>query len=500
MQSLKKNEKGFTLLGVLMVLMIFSILGISILGITMNSVKVSSGERDDQAVFYIAEAGVVEKVSEIEGVVVLAFEEVTERYNRLTTKEQEIFNFKSEFYNEVMRKVSVKPTKLSTFKSNFGERPEATVTVIPQGDGNPPMYKVVSEGEIGGKNRTVVQQVSIDFEESENAKLIPSGLGIYSSDEMEINNGTIEGDLILTSNNCNTIKITGNPTIIGKIKIPQGGCAKALRAETWWINNNKPNIERHNEIFDFPLPRFPDFPTSYPELSNQKVGQHNLVLNGTINITDYRVANHTMQLDRNYKINNINFNSNRELTLDVGNKDISIVVNRISGEGHLHVKGNGTLTIYLKDNIELSGGINEHGSDNLFIYVGPSLNAKSPKVVKNSTYKTSNASVYAVDADIDLRGSGGLVGNIITGGKNVTVTGHSSGSAHTGHVVYAPNANVLLTGSGSLIGSIISKTFKIEGGAKVISKKKDSGHDPFFPENDKSHSKMSVNLSPLIEK
>ena len=51
--------------------------------ITSNSVKTSTGERDDQSVFYIAEAGIAVEMKEIE-------ETITEVYD-ITKTEAEFF-------------------------------------------------------------------------------------------------------------------------------------------------------------------------------------------------------------------------------------------------------------------------------------------------------------------------------------------------------------------------------------------------------------------------
>lgn len=167
MKLFTRSEDGFTLLGVLMVLAIFSILGFSILAVTAGSVKLSDSERDDQSVFYIAEAGLVEKVAEIEGIVDSAYEKVSDRYNRLTSKEKANFDFEVEFYKEVTEKILLGTTKLSAFESNFEENPEATVSISRINTENPPSYKVESEGKIGKSKRKVYTVVSLNWDENE---------------------------------------------------------------------------------------------------------------------------------------------------------------------------------------------------------------------------------------------------------------------------------------------------------------------------------------------
>ena len=111
----------------------------------------------------------------------------------------------------------------------------------------------------------------------------------------------------------------------------------------------------------------------------------------------------------NSKINNIILSGDAKLTFNIGNKDISIVVNKISGGGHLNIIGKGKLTIYLIDNIRY-GHVNSNGNNNLYIYIGPSETQSSPKTVKSSDYGNFNASIYAIDANIKLVGSGKIKG------------------------------------------------------------------------------------------
>ncbi|TSI10135.1 hypothetical protein [Lysinibacillus sp. BW-2-10] len=54
------NERGFSLVIALMTLVVLSVIGISIFSISNNTSKAAEWERDDQAVYYIAEAGLVE--------------------------------------------------------------------------------------------------------------------------------------------------------------------------------------------------------------------------------------------------------------------------------------------------------------------------------------------------------------------------------------------------------------------------------------------------------
>src|SRR4051812_42718631 len=65
-RSLRENERGFTLIAVLVVLVVLTVLTISVLTVTSNSMKTSTGERNDQSAYYIAEAGATIVMANIE--------------------------------------------------------------------------------------------------------------------------------------------------------------------------------------------------------------------------------------------------------------------------------------------------------------------------------------------------------------------------------------------------------------------------------------------------
>lgn len=461
-----KDEFGYTLPIVLLILVVFSILGMSLISVTMNSLKLSDNERKDQAVYYIAESGATVVLAEIETLVkTLSSRPDIKNENDFFIKlEQGILN------NKV----------LSEFEKNSGEIPNAAVSVkLLEVDEilKERTYKITSKGKVGKGTRTVEGNFKVSFNAGKSISL-PTSLGVFSSNKILLSNGTVEGNLILNNYSSKGIEITGNPTVTGEIIVPVASGNNVFSAPSWWIENNKPKILKEHQYVEYPLPPFPEFPTNFSPLPNMNVGNHPVVLDKNINITNYVVENHKITLDKDYDINNITFNSNRKLTFIV-NQDRSIVVNSINGSGHLHVEGSGKLTIYLKENIQIDGHLNPQNTNNLFIFMGPSKNPSTPKTLKSSDYAQFNASIYAKDANIEIVGSAGVTGHVVTGGQSVKFSGGTQASAN-GTVVFAPNAEVELVGSGTLRGGVISKTFKIEGGAKVISNNIDLSKSPFW--------------------
>lgn len=464
---LGKNEKGYTLVIVLMMMMVFSILGMSVIAMSTNSVNMSSGERQDQAVYYIAESGVTTRMSEISVLIKsISDDPAIQNGNEFFTKLER---------NIIMEKI------INNYEMNHGESPVARVSVKlveTLDDAKVRRYEITSLGKIGNRTRTVGGSFIVSYSGG-NSILLPKNLGIYSNSKILLTNGTIEGNLILNQYSVSGVEISGNPTVKGDIFVPKNSAANVFNAPEWWIDQNKPKILKEHVSTEFPLPPFPDqFPTNFAKMGDKKVNDHPVVSANNINITHSAVADYKITLDKNYEFNDITFNSNRKLTFIV-NEDRSIVVNNISGNGHLQIEGTGKLTIYLKDNIQIDGHLNPQKKDNLFIYLGPSKIRSNPKILKSSNYAEFNASVYAKDANVEIVGSAGVNGHIITGGNSVKLSGGTSATAK-GTVVFAPNADVEVTGSGILKGGIISQTFTMRGGAKVIGDTVNLDEIPFF--------------------
>ena len=125
-----------------MVLITFSILGFSIIAMASSSVKLSDNERDDQSVFYIAEAGLTVKIEEIE-------ETVADVYSRTGTEAEFFYTLNSKIIE-----VS-KPSTAIFEKTIHGKEPKALITVEELNTGNPREYKVGSIGTIGDSSRSV---------------------------------------------------------------------------------------------------------------------------------------------------------------------------------------------------------------------------------------------------------------------------------------------------------------------------------------------------------
>lgn len=201
---LYKENHGFTLVGVLMVLVLLSVLGLSIMMITSNFVKISTGERDDQSVFYIAEAGLVRSGVRMDDEVNLA---LIEALLKIAENEKKELQFRDEpediFYEIVERSISTGEFSIGGFDPHFDEpNPFAKVTVT----GNGKNYTIRSVGYIGEKKRTVSRNVQVLFDPNmvpkpgvNNTKRpLNSCFALYTSGSVNAGSGTINGDVYST--------------------------------------------------------------------------------------------------------------------------------------------------------------------------------------------------------------------------------------------------------------------------------------------------------------
>src|SRR5699024_7635281 len=144
----QNRESGYILVGVLLAVTILAVVGTSLVTLSTNSVKTSTVERDNQAVYYIAEAGLNHLANEFEE----AVEEIYEK-NHVKTEE--------EFYNEI-EKFNYLAVEYDNFEKVNDFKPKALLD-IEKIDGEAGLYKMISTGYIGDEKRSVTQEVQVEW-------------------------------------------------------------------------------------------------------------------------------------------------------------------------------------------------------------------------------------------------------------------------------------------------------------------------------------------------
>lgn len=441
---LPKNEKGSALVLTMMVLLVLSVLGVAVLSVSVANLKTGLVEREFQSSYYISEAGAVYYMQDIKADVVSS---------TATTADQFFSAVES---GRVLHTVSLDS---GFFEEEYGSTPKAEVTLkrINMTETNPRTYEMVSKGIIDNFSRTVVKTFAIEWSESIDLSNL---MTVFSLEQMTINNGTIVGPIGTNYIASNAINITGWPTI-QDYYLRTGS---AINASEWW--NNKGNKLNLTEVRNYPLPAFPSFPQVSDCTPQPSIYRSGGVAPYTVNLTSDYVY-----------IPRIDIYSDRILNIDLNGGDRKLLIDDINvDQGKIIILGSGSLEIYLKNNIVMGGGsiINDPASESISdieaavnkvdIYV---KGTDSDSTYKNITLAGSQkiyGSLFAEDANIDMKAGTGFQGSIVTGGISLNING---GTSIISQMIYAPNTNVSLTHGGKVNGPIISKTFYMDGGAKV---------------------------------
>jgi hypothetical protein len=301
-------------------------------------------------------------------------------------------------------------------------------------------------------------------------------MSVFSDGQITLENGNIYGPIGTNATGSDAILVTGNP-YIEDINLLNG--AGMVTPSASWLNTwdfafnnltlNAPKI--------YELPAFPPFPV-YGKMADVNLGGFKVINGGSVLVTDYRAEGYVLNLNNNAYIPKIQINSNRNLYINVGNTDKSIVVDDIILDaGHIHLIGDGKLTIFLKNNITLSAGsgINRPANESneaeaieaiehLSFYMKGSVEGVPHKTLEMAGSQKIYGSLFAEDANIIVSGGAGFQGSVVTGGENVAIDG---GTSVVTSLFFAPNAAVILSGGGTVHGPIISNTFILSGGATV---------------------------------
>lgn len=270
---------------------------------------------------------------------------------------------------------------------------------------------------------------------------------------------SIIGDVGTNAVTAGAVHFNGNPQITGGLTVgPDGDPDEVLEAPDWKGNNDwiQGGLSSASEPFEFELPPFPEFPPqTNPANPINLSGLSSTTLPGSDLVNKY--------------IPEIKITGDNTLTIDTQGNDMELHIGDLNiQQGHLEFIGGGEVTLKIEDNLTVNGSSTLNGpgdTDNLLTYY------KGTNEVNLGGATDFNSDLFAETADIKLAGSGGLQGDVITGGDNVTITGAADAISR---VIYGPNADVELTGSGSVRGSIVSDTFSARGNSSVTFEGDDS--------------------------
>jgi hypothetical protein len=258
----------------------------------------------------------------------------------------------------------------------------------------------------------------------------------------------IVGDAGVNSISAGAVSISSASRIDSSLSIGPGGSQATVVVGAGTIGGEVVNLP---QIKNYPLPDFPEYPA-----------KNDIVSNITISGGGGPVTLNHANYDGKY-IPTLRIQSNKVLQLTTDNVDRVLHVGHLDiSQGHLDIIGTGKLTIYVENQITLGGSSSANRNrlpETMFIFY------KGTNELNFGGSTGFRGGLYAETADITLTGSGGIQGNIITGGDTVNISGNAEA---TSRVVYAPNAAVNLSGSGRVRGSVVSNTFSAIGNTRVV--------------------------------
>ncbi len=459
LRLIKNENSGFALLSVLIVLLVVSLLGITLIGTTTANLKLTSVERDYQATYYIAESGSTYVLNEVTKII----------------NETQAINA-NDFFTKINEKLAEIPNTYSDFEESFGQIPKAHLQIFKLSsidssqlcgnhvDKQSQGYKVISEGEIGKRSRIVERSFCVNWNINQNGNLpfvLLENNAVFSHDKILLGS-SITGNIGTNSTIPGSIYVNSGGTLTGSIyKVQEASSNIVEKPQN--KNFNRPFIDLPNAMNYKGFLDFPSFPEGLPTFNNLRI-EGDAINDKTISSNGY--------------YQNITVTSGRTLTIDVGNENRIIrVADLVINQGNINIIGSGTLTLYIENSLLITGGskVNATSSYNPEIL---SIYLKGTTPLDMGGKSKLVGSIFSASADINIKGSAEVNGHILTGGNNVVIDGQ--GSAANG-LVFSPNAHVQLTGSGSVVGSVISNNFSMGGGSKVTYKEIDElTLSPFF--------------------
>lgn len=416
--KVNKNELGYTLVGVLAIFTISSIIAISLVIISFNSLKASKTEVDNQAVFYIAEAGLNKAVNKLEKGII----KINENYQNIDIEKQ---------IKDLRKKVIEDTNDLSFEKVKKVKKSPSVELDIREGKSENE-YIISSTGFIDNQKRTVEKTVEIswsDHQDDGDLLEFPE-FAIYSFEEMNLGYGI---NL--------TMKVGSN----GKVNLNNGAYVSEI-------------IDNH-DLRRPALPKFPEFPT-YPNIENNEemnltntnkeeyFQSNSFIRKKDVSLTNSTLTFHIDKGEANIYIDSLNMKNSNLIVKGEGKVNIYIK-GKLNMEANSNIDGTQAklMTIYTRDNIQIkNSSIKENFARNV-VYSRGSLNSNGGNL---------NSHCYA-EKGIDLTG-GTLKGSIYSD-KDISIT---NGTIHN-EIIYAPYGEVTIS-TGAFTSRIYGERVNVKEG------------------------------------
>jgi hypothetical protein len=263
----------------------------------------------------------------------------------------------------------------------------------------------------------------------------------------------IIGDVTINATHDKAVRLAWSTTIDGDLTLgPGADPERVIDGAQPYQNHVTGLVHSLPETTTFELPDYPAFPNDLPHRGNFTAGWSN------------PSPPHTIAASGRYN----RLEALSELIFDLTNGDLHIRARelRVTGSAKVNLRKNagvenGKLFLYVEEVFELAGSshINRGGDpSDVFMYYSGSGSLSVPGATDYI------GSVYIQRAALTIEGSGGIRGNIISGGPTITVNGDSSAVVR---MLYAPLADITVTGSSTIRGSIVGNTLTGTGNVRI---------------------------------
>lgn len=463
-----KSEKGSGLVLALMVLLVLSVLGSALGIVTVGSHKLADINRDSTSAYYIAEAGANMAYEEIERHVMAAYinsENSISFFDKINTP----------FNNE-------NTVTYSEFIAQSGEQPKARIELSGElQEKNTKTYTIKSTGEVGGKARSVEKSITVNWIPKDGNDIvspipnIPTGAVLIAKNKLNILNGTIDGNVYISSKNKKSIKLKegqggNNYTIFYPIAASYDEILDDSEidspvptfvqkdSEVDWLTYDKLLNMKSQYVMPLQIETLPEREYTYSESNKYWL----IETDGSVKLNNWMLHEYTIHLNTNLYIPTIDIGPEKKLTFNTGNDNYIIYVDNLKVlSGKLDVNGSGSLTIVVRDSTSFNPEslINQSGTSNQMklVYTGQSPNF--------SEITSMNGHILSLghSANITIKNSN-INGIVITDAKKINFTG---GNIPSNMMMIAPKGEIILGEGYKINGTLIGDTITTQGGGTI---------------------------------
>lgn len=473
-----RQDNGYAMLLVIFTTALISVIGLGLLTMNVNSLKTSKYEEVNQAIFYIAEAGLNYEKEEINELITNAYVETGKEHK--SNLDSNIFEnddyYKSFFINKIIDDIgkrytsaedpsTIKPRELDSFELQNSVKPYAEITATVE-ETNPLTINIESTGFFADRKsnkRTVSQsiEVIIDLKFLYGGGLPPINLpdlAVQAKGDIFLKGGATINGSVSSSNGKVILNNNDGVNITGIVGVAPENFIKGTNS----LNGNKIIAEDRVKSVEVAEYSLPEFPTDTMEaLKSVNYPSDFLLNNGAFTADWNSKSNYLLKEDAKFK--DFIIPDGRSIKIDIGNNHVNLLVENnfsLGSSGSIEIIGSGTLNIYVENQMTIRGPLNtsDKKPENINIYYAGS---STPTI--NSNSQLIAASLYIQSSNFELNNGMSISGNIISGGTHISVGG-SSGT--TGKYILAPNAHLEHL-DGELKGVIIVNSYSSSGGSKV---------------------------------